>query len=256
LYKALFEMSPDRAEFVSRLFSKPRPPGLDTAATPDSLFNAYWNIPTDSALYRKNLAAVKEILVTRHGFALSTEDLSGIQYVYDAFFYGGPAIDYSFPNSARGRSPSYADLMVQNDGRNVQRSYLATEANYRVLRDLETRNLIIPVVGDFAGPKAIRAVGQYLKDRGATVTTIYTSNVEQYLFQGVDNWRRYYESVATLPLDSTSTFIRSIGGNAGFRPGGPPFGRLASVLCSVQGLIAAYRDGKITAYADVIQMSR
>ena len=27
LYKALFELSADRAEFVSRLFSRPRPPG-------------------------------------------------------------------------------------------------------------------------------------------------------------------------------------------------------------------------------------
>src|ERR1700681_942501 len=41
MYKALFELSADRAEFVSSLFSKPRPPGLDARATARQLFDAY-----------------------------------------------------------------------------------------------------------------------------------------------------------------------------------------------------------------------
>jgi hypothetical protein len=257
LYKALFEQSSDRADFLSRLFARPRPTGLDTSTAVDSLFSAYRNAVADTAAYRRNLAAVKELLVTKHGFALTSEDLQGITYVADALFGGGPTIDYSYPNSARGRMPSYADLMVQNDGHAQQRSFLATEANFRVLKDLESKNLVIPVVGDFGGPKAIRAVGKYLKDHGATVTAFYTSNVEQYLFREEQTWRNYYENVATLPLDSTSMFIRSIGGNFGFQaPPGAPFGRLPSVMCSMQTLITAFREGKITQYGDVIQMSK
>ena len=254
LYKSLFEMSTDRADFVSRLFSKPRPAKLDSTVTADSLFTAYWWIPTDSALYRRNLAAVKDHLVKTHGFALSADDLAGITYVYNAFYYGGPVINYSYPNqsSPNNWAPSYADLMVQSDGRGVQRAFLATEANFRYLREMQRRNLIIPVVGDFGGPSAIRAVGQYLRDRNATVTAIYTSNVEQYLFQS-DAWRRYYENVATLPVDSTTTFIRSVGGNFSARPGSP---RLPSVLSSVRDLLKAYREGRINDYADVIAMSR
>jgi hypothetical protein len=52
------------------------------------------------------------------------------------------------------------------------------------LKDLETRNLIIPVVGDFGGNKPIRAVGQYLKTADAPVAAFYVSNVEQFLQQG------------------------------------------------------------------------
>jgi hypothetical protein len=254
LYKSLFEMSADRAEFVSRLFSKPRPAKLDTTVTVDSLFSAYWWIATDSALYRRNLAAVKDHLVKTHGFALSEDDLLGITYVYNAFYYGGPIINYSYPNQGNQNNwaPSYADLMVQSDGRGVQRAYLATEANFRFIKDMQQKNLIVPVVGDFGGPSAIRAVGQYLKDRNATVTAIYTSNVEQYLFQS-DAWRRYYENVATLPTDSTSMFIRSVGGNFG---GGGGFPRLPSVLSSVRELLTAYREGRISQYGDVISMSR
>jgi hypothetical protein len=63
------------------------------------------------------------------------------------------------------------------------RSYLSTEANFAVLKDLQSRNLVVPVVGNFGGPKAIRAIAQYLKSRGATVAAFYLSNVEQYLQQ-------------------------------------------------------------------------
>jgi hypothetical protein len=254
LYKALFEMSADRGEFVSRLFSKARPRGLDSTVTADSLFNAFWYVPTDSALYRRNLAAVTAHLVGKHGFPLTPDDLAGIEYVYTAFYAGGPSIDYSYPRSQGGRYPNYADLMVQHDGRGVQRSYLATEAIFRRIKDMETRNVIVPVVGDFGGPTAIRAVGDYLKTRNATVSAIYVSNVEQYLFQG-DSWRRYYESVATLPIDSTTTFIRSVGGAFG-GGGGGGFLRLPSVLSSVEELLAAYRAGRIASYYDVIQISR
>lgn len=255
LYKALFELSADRAEFVSRLFSKPRPARLDSTVTADSIFSAFWYVASDSALHRRNRAAVKNHLVKQLGLALSDGDITGIEYVYNIFYDAGPRIDYSYPGSSNGWTPSYADLMVASDGNGVQRSFLATEARFRFIKDLETRNLIIPVVGDFGGPKAIRAVGQYVKDHGGTVTTIYASNVEQYLFQSGDAWRRYYESVATLPLDSTSTFIRSIGATGGNRGGGG-FPRLPSVMSSVQSIVAAYRDGRILSYYDVIQLSR
>jgi hypothetical protein len=257
LYKVLFEMSTDRADFVSRLFARRRPAGLDTASSPDTLFASFLRAAPDSGLYRKLLADVTDALTKKHGFALTPEDVRGIEYVYGALFTGGPSIDYSFPNFSRGRTPTYYDLMVQTDGLGAQRSYLANEQNYKYVRELQLKNLLVPVVGDFAGPKAIRAVGQYLKERSATATAFYTSNVEQYLFQQADNWRSYYENVATLPLDSSSTFIRSIGGNAGFRaPAGAPFGRLPSVLCSIQDLLTAYRDNRIMSYYDVIQMSR
>jgi hypothetical protein len=281
LYKALFEMSADRADFLARLFSRPSPRGLDANTSVDSLFRAFIAVPPDSVMYLRGVAAVRYHLINKHGFDLSDDDIGGLRYVYDAFFNGGPGINYRFsPNGpaigsgagggfpSRGM-PTYTDLMVQQDGKDAQRSFLATEANFRVVKDLEMRNLVIPVVGDFAGPKAIRAVGQYLREHGATVTAFYASNVEQYLFRQADDWNKYYENVATLPLDSTSTFIRSIG--AGFRGGPPgttvppitytapapsgPFMRLPSVLCSMQGLIEAYKAGKIVGYYDVIGMS-
>ena len=79
------------------------------------------------------------------------------------------------------------------------------------MKDLQARNLVVPVVGDFGGPKAIRAIRAWLQAHGATVGAFYLSNVEQYLLQD-GKWDAFCRNVATLPLTSGSTFIRSSSG--------------------------------------------
>jgi len=99
--------------------------------------------------------------------------------------------------------------MTATDGAGTPRSYLASNEAFAVLKTLHTKNLIIPVVGDFAGPKALRGVGKYLKDKQAVVGAFYLSNVEQYLARE-NRITLFCENVASLPLDDTSSFIRSI----------------------------------------------
>src|SRR5437870_5006683 len=70
MYKALFELSADRAEFVSRLFSRPRPSGLESKSVSDILA-AFDEVPASEALYNQNLQAIREHLMTKRGFALS-----------------------------------------------------------------------------------------------------------------------------------------------------------------------------------------
>ena len=130
-------------------------------------------------------------LVKRHGFALSDDDQRSIEYVYRAFFSEGPDLRYSFPRQQFGARwfPNYAELMTATDLTGFNHSYVATEDNFRALRDFQRNNLLVPIVGDFGGEKAIRAVGSYLREHGATVNYFYTSNVEQYLFQS-DAWQQ------------------------------------------------------------------
>jgi hypothetical protein len=262
MYKALIEPSIDRADFLSRLFSRPRPAGLDASSTADALFQAYGAAVPDSALYQRNLTALKDRLVKQHRFALSTDDLRGIEYVYSAFFAAGPDLTYSF-GAGRGQfggrwMPTYGELMVESDAQGERRSYLASEENFRRLAEMERNNLLVPVVGDFGGDKAIRAVGQYLREHGATVTAFYTSNVEQYLFQQGDAWRRFFSSVGTMPLDSSSLFIRAVFNNVSFRTQGSstPGPRSVTMICSIQDMLKAFTDGAIQGYFDVIQLSR
>jgi len=258
MYKAMIEMAPDRAGFMSLLFARTRPKGLDAESTPEALFNAFANVAPDTVQFTKNLAAITDWLTERHGFALSAADLQSLEYVYRAFMTAGPDITYAFPNGGGrgfGRWPSFSQLMLETDGQGNNRAYLASEANFRVLKELETNNLLVPLVGNFSGDKALRTVGRYLKDHAATVTVFYTSNVEQYLFQQGDDWQRFYTNVATLPLDSTSTFVRSLSNGNGFRPGSPN-SRSVQLLSSVLETLKAVKDGRVQTYYDMIQLAK
>ena len=234
LYKAIFEMSADRPDFLSRLFSRKRPAGLTAQSTVQELFAAYDKVTASEDLYKENLKAVTDWLTKKHQFKLSDDDVQGVEYVYhDAFFVGGPYLNYSFgANGGRsgGNMATYENLMLSNDGSGQNRGFLASQENFMMVKDFETKNLLVPVVGNFGGPKAIRAVGKYVKDHGGTIGAFYLSNVEQYLVG--DLWTNFCGSVATLPLDDTSTFIYSgrggpgAGGAGGFggRGGGGGYG--------------------------------
>ncbi len=216
MYKALFELSADRADFVGKLFSRKRPDGLTSASSALDIFTAYRDLETNEALYKDNLKAIDDLLVNKHHFALSDGDIQGVEYVYHAFYNFGPEkLNYSSTGGFGGRyQPSYADLMVATDAAGMARSFLATDESFQFMKTLETKNLRVPVVGNFAGPKAIRAVGDYVRTKGATVSAFYLSNVEQYLYQD-RIWGNFCRNVATLPLDASSTFIRSVRGGGG-----------------------------------------
>src|SRR4051812_46648373 len=107
MYKALFELANDRAEFVSMLFSKPRPKGVGSSSTAVDLFAAFEASPRSEALYAENLLAIEHQLTTKRRLPLSPEDLAGIKYVYSAFYASGFAVR---------PSPTYEDLMTETDG--------------------------------------------------------------------------------------------------------------------------------------------
>ena len=214
MYKALFELSPTRAEFISRLFSRPSLSALASGIPVRDLFDsAAVAAPSDSA-YKANLAALVELLTVRHRFALPKEDLASIEHVYEVFFAAGPDVNYGYragsPAYVRSTYPTYGMLQTATNADSVQMAFLATEDNYQAVRALQLHNLIVPVVGDFGGPSAIRSVGAWLRAREMLVTAFYVSNVEQYLFRESGAPDRFYANVSSLPIDSTSRFIRSV----------------------------------------------
>jgi hypothetical protein len=276
LYKAMFEMSATREEFLSRLFAR-KPSTLARNATTDELFAAFAASPRDATLYEQTLAAVKERLLHQHQFALTAEDEETLGHVYDEFAqYGGEA-RYAITNLyfVNGRAivnpdtvppnaqaingpavglvlgmpfPSYAEVMKATDAAGRHWSYLATEENYKTVRDMQLKNLIVPLVGDFAGPKAVRAVGQYLKAHTATVSAFYLSNVEQYLTP-IPKLQSFYANVAELPLDSSSTFIRSA------QIPGPQPGLAQSSISPMQTVLDAVLEGRARTWSEILQLT-
>ena len=189
MYKALFEMSPTRADFVAHLFSRPLPASLGTSSTARELFIAAFAAKMNDSAFEANRQAILDLLTVKHGFALTEADVQSVKHVYASFFEAGPEINYGYRfGGSRGFGPSYsnyAEIQTLTNAEGVNMAFLATEENYQWLRALHGKNLVVPVVGDFAGPKAIRGVGEYLKQHRATVSAFYLSNVEQYLFRGM-----------------------------------------------------------------------
>ncbi len=277
LYKALIETSANRAEFLSKLFSRKPLEGVDTSSTVVALFDALASTTADSVRYRDNMRAVREQLMNVHRFALSDSELVSLECVYGAFYSQGPTLTYNYSSECRnsggfgfrgggGRMggfgmPSYLGMMLENDGAGGDHGYLASEANFRALKDMEERNLIVPLTGNFAGPKTLRTVGQWARDRGAKIGAFYVSNVEQYLFQQDDEAVRFYRNVGTLPIDASSTFIRSYSGGGMYGGMGPlqlkqQSGRSMQLISSIEELVKAFRADELHSWMDVIQRSR
>src|SRR5439155_3610561 len=185
-------------------------------------------------------------------------------YIFRAFYVGGPDLGYSNvafqPRSPGPRLlPTYEELMIDTDENGQQRSFIATEENFLTLQQFEKNNLIVPLVGNFAGSTALQSVGSYLREHNTLISAFYTSNVEQYLFMSAEDWKNFYRNVSTLPLDSRSVFIRplintGIGGYAAspqFRSGF----HWDTLLFPITGLVAAFDAGMIQNYYDVIRIA-
>ena len=151
------------------------------------------------------------------------------------FGAGGPSTNYSSDSRTPGlkSSHTYTALMTATDQSGRQWSFLASEEKFRRVRDLQRRNLVIPLVGDFAGPKTLLAVGSYLKAHGTMVGAFYASNVEEYIRKPLGNYTRFCSSVAAMPMDGTSTFIRWTSGTAP-----------RTFLSSMREFVDAYNEGR------------
>lgn len=245
MYKALFEQSADRATFLSRLLSRPRPEGIGEMSSAVQLFTAFADVRPTLDLYKETLAAILVTLQDGHGLPLGDDDAAYLEHVFGMFYAQGPSLQYS----SRGgrRYPTYAQLQIATDQNGFNHSYMSSEASYGFVRTLQRNNLIVPVVGNFAGPKALRAVGNWLRARGAQVTTLYASNVEQYLFQD-RIWHDFAANVTMLPLHPASLFIRSCFNQcASLYPS-----RSVTLLDSIPSLMKDVADGKIGTYWSVL----
>ena len=93
---------------------------------------------------------------------MSEDDLRAIDAVLAAFHADGPSIHYGRMRPG-GAEPSYRDLMTRADIMGHTRSYLSSEERFAFVRDLQARNLVVPIVGDFGGTHALRLISDYIR---------------------------------------------------------------------------------------------
>jgi hypothetical protein len=251
--KALFGMSSNRVEYLSFLFSR-QPPKVKPNALFYELLEAVRTSNTDEGLFKKNLAAVNSLLLNKYKLPLSSDDLAKIEYVYQTFWKEG--LDLRFSSIGRGNAsmyPTFEEILLETDRQGRQENYLSSEELFQWLKKFQAENRLIPIVGDFAGSHALKAVGAFLNANGLNVSTFYTSNVEFYLF-GSPNWVRYVANLKALPLDRDSIFIRSYFPTYGrFHPMNVPGHRSTSLVSPILPFLADYDARQIRSYWDVVK---
>ncbi len=258
MYKAIFCLSPTRADFLSMLLSRPLTAKAPGAGGSINDIVAYFSkIPADSDAYAKNLAAIRRAIQQNFQFPLSPDDQESLEYVYRNFRNQG--LDIGFDVNGRwsrrfGQLPNLKELLVQKDLNGKPGNFLASVEDYDFVRGMQRRNMIIPVVGDFGGKKALAAVGAYLKKHGYVVSVFYFSNVEIVLFNYGSNgsFPAFVDNVKKLPINSRSTLIRS---TFWFyrHPAQLPGYRLCTSLQNIASFLREYDEGRYQDYRDLLK---
>ena len=211
MFKALFERSRNRFEYLSRLTGRVVPPDvrrLDGSPI-GTILAAVDSLPVDSvATETDSLLAT----MTRYGVPLSLTDSTTIRRFHVEFIQNG--LDLRFTSTGRAPRfyyPTLRELILQRDLEGNQASFLATEDAWRFVKELEARDRVIPVVGNLAGQTAFPAIGREVAARGERVSALYVSNVEMYIWRD-GTFATFAANASRLPRDGRSVIIRSFFG--------------------------------------------
>ena len=253
MYKAIFHLSADRGEFLSRLLSRALP--KDKPFAPNAPLNdltAYFTAaPISEETFRRNLAAITQLIEKDFEYPLSTGEHQELGYLLRSFKEEGLAMTYHWSGGYMpGYFPTLKEVISETDLSGKQGNFLASREDYEFVRGLQMKNLIIPLTGDFAGPKAFAAMADYLKRHGLTVSAFYTSNVEQYLF---DNqvFGDFANNVRKLPVNDQSVFIRSVLSRFG-HPAMSPGHQFALLLQRIPVFLKEFDEGRYRQYYSLV----
>jgi hypothetical protein len=243
LFKALFAMSRTRIEYLALLTGRAVPASIDDwrQASIDRVI-AYM----DSA---KPAPRRVDDAVVRSGVPLSAEDRATIARFHARFIADGLSLRFqSTGRPPQAYNPTFRDLLRETDSAGRQANYLASEAAFQFVKDLQARDLIIPVTGDLSGPSAVAAIGRMIAARGERLSAFYVSNVEFYLFSA-GTFPRFIANLDRLPRAANSVVIRSVFG----RWSAPARAADASSqhVQPVVELLREHAAGRIRSYGDI-----
>ena len=211
LFKALFDQASSRIEYLALLFGRPLP--ADPAGwrdLPVDRLAQYINRPPLDVKALDLTRLRLEGVIKGFGVPLSAEDLVTISRFHRRFKEGGLALQFeSAGRPPQSYYPTYGDLLLETDGAGRQRNYLASEESFQFVKSLQSRDRVIPVVGNLSGPKALAAIGRAMTERGESLSALYASNVEFYLDRE-GSYPRFISNLSHMPHTSRTVIIRSI----------------------------------------------
>ena len=247
LFKALFAASRTRAEYLALLTGRAPPSAAGGDTLPiDTIVQ---QIDAAKPLTDDGVRAVRARLsavVASFGVPLTDADRATIDRFHRRFIQAGLSLQFNSTGRApQYNYPTYRDLLLEVDRAGAQRSFMASEADFQFLKDLQARDRVIPVVGDLSGQTALAAVAKHLTAGKLEVAAFYTSNVEFYLFRD-GTFPRFVTNLSRLPRQPNSVIVRSVfpAGGAAMVPGY----NSASLTQPIQALVEGYAKGRFRQY--------
>ncbi len=256
LFKALFELAENRLEYLALLYARPLPDNV-SEWSPRPLTDIIEWIDTRPAGEGTGASTRERIRtqVEAFGFELDSASMATIDRFHREFIAAGLGLRFtSYGRPPRFFYPTHRDLLLERNLEGEQVSYLVSEDDFQYLKSLQEANLVVPVVGNLAGPHALRAIGDQVRAWDREVTAFYTSNVEFYLW-GDGSFPNFADNVVSLPLAENGVLIRSYFGGGVF---GDPGVRAVPGYYSVQLMqplnvfVEAQRSGGFRGYSDLI----
>jgi hypothetical protein len=247
LFKALFELARTRVEYLALLAGRPPPaPLAGWESRPVEALVEY--IDRARPLSADALEATRTRVtaaIRKSGVPLSAADLVTIDRFHRRFIASGLSLQFNTTGRApQFDYPTYRDLLLETDKNGQRRSFLALEESFQFVKTLQARDLVIPVVGDVSGSKALAAVGRLLTTRGERLSAFYVSNVEFYLFRD-GSFARFIDNLRRMPPADGGVVIRSVFGGAGSPA---PGYNSASLTHEIRDLIDGYARGRFRQY--------
>lgn len=250
LLKALVERAPTRVQFLAGLLGRPAPDDTTgwRARSIDDIVAYLDDAPADSAT-AVSLRLEIDRAVRSYGIPLGPDDLATIRRFHGAFIHQALGLRFTSAGRApRPYYPTYRQLVTETDMAGNEASYLSSAERYAVVRELETENRVIPVVGDLAGDHAVKEMGAVLREMGLKLTAFYTSNVEFYLWRA-RTFPAWVENLSALPATANAVVIRSYFPNfGGIHPSAVPGYYATQTLQPVDTL----EQGEFGSYFDMV----
>jgi hypothetical protein len=255
LFKALFEMSRNRVEYLALLTGRAVPNDITkwNRRTITDIVDFIDKSAPDPDQFETTRGVVRT-KVRRYGVQVTPGELETIGRIQQAFFDSGLDLKFtSLGRAPREYYPNLRKLLLERDLTGKQLNYLASEDDFQFLKALEARNLVIPVVGNLAGPHALREIGRVLSERGEKLSVLYVSNVEFYLMRE-GSFDAFAASVRTLPYNAHSVMIRSYfgGGFYGSHPQSVPGYFSTQLLQTVDSFAMEAARGGYATYNDLV----
>lgn len=217
----------------------------------EEVIRAFETVAPSEEVFAENQESLFRYIQRELGISLAPEDRRRIQSIYRSFFV--EQLELRFRSHGRRpmpHHPTYRTLITARSSAGTESHFLASVEDYAFVRSLSVSGRLVPVVGDFAGSHALRAVGEFLKEQGETVSTFYVSNVEFYLIHS-GLLAAYAENVRALPLRPDSLFIRSYFDYGNSHPARLPGYRSTLVLQRIPRFLDLFDSDAYRSYWDI-----